>query len=156
MFFSIGFSSNDDFGWVVALLTPEEAAKINEIKKQGPTGPISTGFYSTGNLGYIDPKKISGYFVRELNRGFKGPPKLSVYIDFTDMRMGTLIGNYCFLHEEDGTEYPFLGGPILEGDDIDVQYISEDNSGHFIPITSERINKEIREIYNQIDGGVER
>jgi len=145
--FKLSSFTND---WLTAELTPEESMKLTMIRKEG----VPTGVYTTGNLGYIDPKKVRSYFCGECGKEYEGSPELRIYIEFGDERTGRhIIGNYIFLHYEETKLHGILGGPVLEEDAIDIKYIVEDNSGKFIPITRERIEKEIEKAHKRVDDG---
>ena len=148
--FKLRNSLKPDWGWVVAELTPEESRKLSEIIVEG----IPTGTYTTGNLGYIDPQKVRRYFIPQVGREYDGPPELEVFIRLPSEQLGDhIIGNYCFIHKEEGEEHYPLHGPILKGDNVDIRYIVDDLSGKFIPITRERIERAVGNAYATIDKG---
>jgi len=122
----------------------EQEGKL--IKKKGEV-------INTGNLGYINPKKIAKYFSSKFDKVFGGSPNLEIRIDFEDSWYSRLAGEYCFIHgelTEPQKSDIILSGPILVSDieqnKINSKYVVEDNSGRIIPITKERIESEIIKI----------
>ncbi len=128
--------------WAEVELTPEEASKITRH---------SDGHYSTGNLGYFDPGKVRRYFVEELDRIFRGSPHPVIYIRAEDDWRYSRIGTYELVHREGSESYGVIFSPVLKGDQIDVQYVVDDESGKFVPVTREKVEGEIRDAYVDID-----
>ena len=145
---------SDDYNWIEAELTEEEKNLLRPVEH-------SSNFFSTGNLGYIDPSRVKKYFVAELEEEFSGSPNLRVKIDFVDeweKQRGALAGDYYFTHpkkEEGG--HIILFGPINKNDvleeKIDPKYVIQDNSGKIIPITKERVEEELGHARSSIDNG---
>jgi hypothetical protein len=108
------------------------------------------GIFNTGNLGYINPERVTRFMPYKKNRIISGSPDLSVKIDFEeDWRVG-LAGTYYFhAHLEKDKSTPVLSGPIfptdIAGNKIDPRFVVEDNSGKIIPLTEERIRRKIYE-----------
>ena len=134
--------SNPPFleSWVLAELSPKEAGLIKPNDGRGT--------YNTGSIGYIDPKKVRRYFVGKEQREYEGAPKLKIHIRDRE----PMLGEYGFYHEADEGQCVLIGY-ILPSDKPDPRYIILDDSGKFISITRERIEKEIRNARDVIDGG---
>jgi len=136
--------------WLLADLTEEE----RELLRRKESGVITTG-----NLGFFEPSKILKYFSHKFNQIFEGSPDLRIHIDFPSSVGGNLAGTYYFVHgdiKDNDKSDLILSGPILvsdlDGNRISPDYVIEDNSGRIIPITRERIEQEIRNCYEGIDG----
>ena len=98
--------------WIKAELDEHQMSLITPSSKDCPSK-----FYSTGNLGYIDPSKVKGFYNSELKQKFSDCPDLKVYIDFEDFWISSsLAGRYSFIHNFEGKSSLILLGPIFPND----------------------------------------
>lgn len=143
--------------WITVELTDEEKKLIIPcgIRRER----VFQGFFTTGNLGYIDPSKVKEFYDHKLKQRVLGSPDLKVRIEFEDLwESSNLAGSYNFMHRDIKSDYTLiLSGPILVSDvlekKINPKYVYKDNSGRIIPITRERIEMEIQNGIEQINRG---
>ena len=152
--------------WLEAELSRDEARKLQPLsdaaaeKSYTLTGRLrqmADALYCPDGLGYVSPEKVRRHYVAKERNIYTRHLVHSVSIDFADGKKGDTIGKYWYHHKPEGkSDSPvrslgneplglflsgeaILSGPVFAGDKIDSAFISEDNSGKYIPITKERI-----------------